>query len=79
MTNLTIDLLKGTVHVWQQHTNMGTELDEVYTYYKLPEIGLTHYEVKCKDESGNLVYLRLPVRNTNFLIKGVNDEQIREM
>lgn len=79
MTNLTIDLLKGTVHVWQQHTTMGTELDERYVFYKLPEIGLTHYEVKCKDEMDNLVYLRLPVRNTNFVIRGINEEQIREM
>ena len=79
MTNLTIDLLKETVHVWQQHSYMGTELDETYTFYKLPEIGLTHYEVKCKDETDNLVFLRLPVRNTNFVIRGIEEDRIREM
>lgn len=79
MTNLIIDLLNETVHVWQQHAYMGTELDEKYDFYELPVIGLTHYEIKCKDSIGNLVYLRLPVRNTNFVIRGVNEEQIKEM
>lgn len=79
MTNLTIDLKEKTVHLWQPHTYMGTEINETFRNCKLPEIGLTHYEVKCEDNTGKSVYLRLPVRNTNFIVYGATDELIREM